>query len=143
MGSMDTVSKDMHSAFWEVINKNGGNPDNINDLGPKKQLIDFINSTGIFYQRTFYKDALVSYTTGKSFKSEERKKLEENFERDRIKENALLMEKIASKKFVTYNGMEIVIDEIIINGIIENLDVAMNNFIHNINILYSKNYNKQ
>jgi hypothetical protein len=142
MGSMDTVSNEMHSEFWKIVNKCGGNPENMDEIGSKEKLIEFINNTGTFYQRAFYQDALISYRTGKPFESEERKKLDENIGQDRIEKNALLMEKIANKTAVPYNGTEVIIDEEIITGVLENLDVAMSIFKHNIDILYGKTYHK-
>ena len=141
MGSMDTVSKEMHNDFWQVINKYGGNPNDIENLGSKEHLIDFINETAAFYQRAFYEDALVSLKTGKSFESDKRKKLDLSLDKDRVKKNAALMEKIASKTPIPYNGSEVVFDEEIINGVLENLDAAFILFKHNLDILYSKTYN--
>lgn len=140
--SMDTVAKEMHTEFWNIINKNGGNPDNIVGIGSKEHLIHFINTTGTYYQRAFYKDALVSLKTGKSYTSEERKILEKTIDKDRVSKNVQLMEKIATQTPIPYNGTEIVFDQDIINGVLENLDLAMDIFKHNINILYNKTYYK-
>lgn len=139
---MDTVSKEIHSDFWEVVNRNGGNPNNINDLGTKENLIDFINKTGMFYQREFYKDALVSYKSGKVYESEYRKKINQTIDKDRIAKNTALMKKIATKSAIQYEGKEVVLNEEIINRILENLDFAFVLLKHNLDILYSKQYHK-
>lgn len=140
--SMDTVSQKMHSDFWNVINRNGGNPNNIRDIGTKENLVNFINTTGIFYQREFYKDALISFKSGKVYESKQRKKLNQNIEKERMAKNAELMKKIATKKPIEFDGNEVVLDEEIINRILENLDLAFVIFKHNLDILYSKPYHK-
>ena len=62
--SMDTVSEEMHINFWKVVQKNGGNPNNIKELGSKEKIKEFIRETGISYQKAFYEDALISLRTG-------------------------------------------------------------------------------
>nr|WP_314835109.1 hypothetical protein [uncultured Flavobacterium sp.] len=136
--SMDTVSKEMHSDFWRVVNRNGGNPNNIKELGTKENLINFINETGMFYQREFYKDALISYKSGKVYESEYRKKLNQSIKKDRLAKNTALMKKIATKTPIQYEGKEVVLDEEIISRIFENLDFAFVLLKHNLDILYSK-----
>ena len=71
--SMDTVSEEMHINFWKVVQKNGGNPNNIKELGSKEKIKEFIRETGISYQKAFYEDALISLRTGKPFESIKRK----------------------------------------------------------------------
>lgn len=140
--SMDTVSKEMHSDFWKILNRNGGNPDNIKDLGTKENLINFINETGVFYQREFYKDALISYKSGKIYESEYRKKLNQSIEKDRLAKNTALMQKIVTKTHIQYEGKGVVLDDEIISRILENLDFAFVLLKHNLDILYSKSYHK-
>jgi len=145
MSSMDTVSLEMHTLFWKIVDENGGNPDNIFDIGSKEQMINHINNNATFYQRAFYKDALVSFKTGKPFKSEEREMFEEKNEtigQEQIQKSAELMQKIANKNPIPYNGTEIVMDDELINSVLENLDMAMNILKHNLDILYSKPYKK-
>lgn len=142
IASMDTVSEEMHTDFWKVVKKNGGNPNNINELGSKEKIKNFINETGISYQRTFYEDALISFRTGKPFESKKRKELNTKLEDDRVEKNTLLMIKIANKTPIPYNGEEIVLDEEIIKSILENIDAAFILFEHNLDILYSEKYHK-
>lgn len=142
IASMDTVSVKMHTDFWKIVNKNGKNPNNINELGQKEKIKEFINKTGTSYQKEFYEDALISLRSGKSFESKKRKELNSNLDKVRVEKNELLMMKIANKSPVPYNGREIVLDEEIIKRILENIDIAFILFEHNLDILYSKIYHK-
>ena len=142
ISSMDTVSEEMHADFWKVIKKNGGNPNKINEIGPKETIKKFMAETGISYQRAFYEDALISVRTGNPFESEKRKVLSTKLEKDRFEKNELLMINIANKTPIPYNNDEIVLDEEIIKRILENLDAAFILFEHNLDILYSKKYIK-
>lgn len=142
ISGMDTITNEMHSEFWGIVNKYGGNPNNIEEIGSKDQLVSFINTTGTFYQRAFYQDALISYRTGKPYEGKSRKKLNESLGTDRIEKNTQLMEKIARRTPILYNGTEVILDEVIITSVLENLDMAMDIFKHNINILYNKTYHK-
>jgi hypothetical protein len=142
IASMDTVSEEMYADFWKVVKKNGGNPNDINEIGPKETIKKFMSETAISYQRAFYEDAMISVRTGKPFESKKRKVLSTKLEKDRMEKNELLMINIANKTPIPYNNEEIVLDEEIIKRILENLDAAFILFEHNLDILYSKIYHK-
>lgn len=140
LGGMDTISNEMHTDFWHIVNKYGGRIEDIQRLGTKKKLLDFIEETGMKYQRSFYEDALISFRTRKPFESKKRKELNKKLNIDRIEKNALLMEKIANQTPVPYHEGEIVFDEEMIIGVLENLDATFDLFNYNLEILYSKTY---
>jgi len=139
---MDTVSEEMHADFWKVVIKNGGNPNNIKEIGSIDKIKEVLIEIGISYQKAFYEDALISYRTGKSFESIKRKKLNTKLENTRIEKNKLLMIKIANQEPISFNGKEIVLDEEKIKSILKNIDGAFILFEYNLNILYSEKYYK-
>ena len=143
MASLDTVTEEMHADFWKVIKRNGGNPNNIFEIGPKDITINFINETGTLYLKTFYEDALISVKTGKPFESVKRKDLNTKLDEVRLEKNESLMIKIANKEPIPYNNEEIVLNEVIINRIIKNLDIAINLYRFNLDILYTEKYGKK
>jgi len=140
---LDTVNVKKHNEFWEIVDKYGGDPENIAELGSKEKLFLFIEETGMKYQKAFYEDALKAINTGEVFQSVERKELSKNLNEKRIQLNEDLMTKIAKKESIPYNGEEIIMDKEIINGVLDNLNFAFNNFENNINILYSRGYFKK
>jgi len=142
ISSMDTVSEEMHADFWKVVIKNGGNPNNIKEIGSIDYIKEDLIEIGISYQKAFYEDALISYRKGKSFESEKRKKLNKKLENTRIEKNKLLMIKIANQEPISFNGEEIVLDEEKIKSILKNIDGAFILFEHNLNILFSEKYYK-
>jgi len=142
ISSMDTVSEEMHINFWKVVKKNGGNPNNIKELGSKEKVKEFIRETGISYQKAFYEDALISLRTGKPFESIKRKELNVKLEEERMEKNKLLMIKIANKTPILFNGVEIIFDEEIIKIILKNLNAVFISFEKNLDILYSEKYYK-
>ena len=140
---IDTVSEELHTNFWKVVKKYGGNPNNIKELGSKEKTINYINEIGISYMRIFYEDALISLQTGRPYESEKRKELNTKLNADRVDKNLGIMKNIANKKPIPYNGQEIIIDETIIKTILRNLEASYILFEYNLDILYSEYYHEQ
>lgn len=140
--SLDTISVDIHREFWSIVNKYGGVPAKIEQLGKKEKSDSFIDEVGLPYQREFYQDALISLKKGKIVQSENRKILEDKLTKERSSKNQDLMEKISKKMPVPYHGENIIFDEEIIQNILRNLDEAISTFKYNITLLFDSNYKK-
>lgn len=139
---MDTLTIEQHLKFWQIIDKYGGNPDNIEQLGKKEKIYSFLEEVGLPYQKAFYEDALISLKKGQVFQSLKRKELEEKLTEERIIKNKKLLENISKGKTIPYNGENIIINEEIIENILNNIDSSISIFKNNIDLLYEKTLKK-
>lgn len=134
----DTLPKEKYIEFWSIIDRYGGNPHNIEQLGSKEKLLDFIDDIGLQYQKAFYEDALISLRTGQEYESEDRNRLGKKLSDERKLKNSELMARISKKQTIEFQGENIVFDEDIIEYILNNIDRAFSVFKYNIDMLYNK-----
>ncbi len=138
----DTLTEEYHTIFWSIVNKNGGNPDNIVGIGSKKDRINILHQIAIGYQKSFFEDALISLKTGKPYNSNKRAEFNKEIRKinnERFIKNKELMSKIAQKIPVPINGKEIVFTEELVLNVLKNLDSRFKLIETNLNILYNKN----
>jgi hypothetical protein len=113
----------VHSEFWTLMRI----------LGPCtssyiSQVREAMAGTAI-YQRYFWEDALWAVENGRPLKSLQREKCEKRLlQLDiggviewRIRQNELVMEKIAQREAITYEGTTVVLDKQIIEWILNNI----------------------
>ena len=138
----DTIDLGSHKRFWEIVDKYGGNPSNIDNLGSKESELKLIDENSP-YVRLFYEDALIALKQGESYESDKRKQLDTTLTAKSRQEFAELMMKIISKQPISYKDTEIVMDEQAVNRVLENLDKGIMVTKQKLDILYNRNYFKK
>ena len=137
----DTIDSISHNRFWTIIDKYGGDPKKIDNLGDKQNELDYINEF-LPYERMFYEDALVSLKAGKPFQSEKRRLLGEKLLPKIRQEKEELMLKITLRQPITFQNTKIILDENAIHRILENMDFGTKTTKKKLDILYDRNYYK-
>lgn len=134
------IDEETKNQFWNFIN----------NYDAKEVVTDFTEfgnnllSIGYQYNLMFYEDALISLKSNSFYKSKEREEFENSVlknNKDRVIKNDILLNNIANKTPVPYNGDSIIFTMEIIQYILDNYSQSFDVIANNIKYVFSESKN--
>lgn len=134
----NALTMDMHTQFWEIIDRYGGVIANIEGMDVEVNVDETLAELGFSYLQAYYEDALIAYRTGEFVESENRKALSAHISKEAIEYRNDLILIIANREPLSYDGEKTVMDEELLTQLKNEAEDRCNTMRYNIETLYDR-----